>query len=789
MDSEEKQHNQHEHENAKHLMYAGLATVTLVGGMGATPVVLAEEIAVEQTETVVKHEAVDDKTTDESSVPTIQTPEALPVVDVIPSQPQREVPDETADTQASQKTISKIVNAGERSGKLGGKVQDKSGMMREYYNPNFGHIGTEPHEFTKEDFNYSNDGKTLHSIKMELFLGGTLLNWDGVVVIPKGLENVTAIGEMAFLMPILNFNIIQKVDLRNLTNLETIERLAFVGGNYIGGSPYTDLPANLTSVDFTGLKKLKSIDESAFYGNSLTHIDFTGLSNLETIGPGAFYGNSLTEVDFTDLNNLKAIEAGAFGSNQISTIDFNQLTNIEKLGGGAFANNDFREVDLSPLKKLTVIEEALFAGNSQLQSVIFPQSNLITAIGNSAFENTALAAIDFSQLPQLKTIGDNAFSKTALEKADMTALTHLQSIGVSAFETSTQLAEVKFPKSTSFTTIGAEAFCETALTEVDFSPSPNLHDIGDFAFAGKCTQPTEYDDFGQLVGNTEYGISKINKITVGKLDTSLSLNFNQNGLTNLMPAGMVVALDNDSLANARAFVAAINTAGQLYEIPETDRIINQPFTGDDAWQIPAKLTYEFVDQNGKPITQDANGQPVGFSAEYYLIDEPYTGKEGPEIAGYGAPTLIEGTLGGTMDLPYKKIVYQYQQNVVPPLEEEDTDKPVVTPKPIDKPVTATKPVPENILTPDEDLSTTDDKLPGDLPESGGEKQPGKAKDAGKANRPAPTTSKTITTSNTEVTEKGLPKSGTRNNAVLPVVGAALLAGIFGAYALIKKRKS
>lgn len=62
--------------HGSHFIYAGLATLALIGGMGSTPIILAETLVLEQTESVMKDRAVDDKTTDATSA--ITTPDELP---------------------------------------------------------------------------------------------------------------------------------------------------------------------------------------------------------------------------------------------------------------------------------------------------------------------------------------------------------------------------------------------------------------------------------------------------------------------------------------------------------------------------------------------------------------------------------------------------------------------------------------------------------------------------------------------------------------------------------------
>lgn len=55
-----------EHLNGKHFLYAGLATTTLIGGMGATPLVLADKTTTTQTELVTKKKAKKAKAQKES---------------------------------------------------------------------------------------------------------------------------------------------------------------------------------------------------------------------------------------------------------------------------------------------------------------------------------------------------------------------------------------------------------------------------------------------------------------------------------------------------------------------------------------------------------------------------------------------------------------------------------------------------------------------------------------------------------------------------------------------------
>lgn len=101
--------------HGSHFIYAGLATLALIGGMGSTPIILAETLVLEQTESVMKDRAVDDKTTDATSA--ITTPDELPKTELTsataeattPPKKAENAPEESSATATATKEPTKTV--------------------------------------------------------------------------------------------------------------------------------------------------------------------------------------------------------------------------------------------------------------------------------------------------------------------------------------------------------------------------------------------------------------------------------------------------------------------------------------------------------------------------------------------------------------------------------------------------------------------------------------------------------------------------------------------------------
>jgi len=150
--------------------------------------------------------------------------------------------------------------------------------------------------------------------------------------------------------------------IKDLPNLERIGKSA-VNSNVFTGE-----------LDLSNLKKLKIIDEEAFYGQSgciynnddarYTKVEELKLpSNIEVIGKSAFYGNDIKTIDFSNSNKLHTIGKSAFELNELSgTLDLRSLTGLKNISDWSFCDNSIKKIYIP--NNVTTIGTGAFASNS-----------------------------------------------------------------------------------------------------------------------------------------------------------------------------------------------------------------------------------------------------------------------------------------------------------------------------------------------------------------------------------------------------------------------------------------
>ncbi|QBO35673.1 LPXTG cell wall anchor domain-containing protein [Periweissella cryptocerci] len=314
----------------RHTGYVGMAAITLIGGMGVTPVVLAEELVTEQIETAVKHDSVDDNSTEESVQSSVQSNDNLTENNL----------NFNLEDDAQSRIIAPTTNIAKQ------KAKDKDSRF-----------GTASYQFTNLDFTYEDDGATVTGFS-EHFLNNPnfdLTNWDGVLVFPKDvMTNVTAIGEYAFYDAYYTIvpKLISKLDLSGLANLKTIKEGAFINNV-------------ITEVNFSGLSKLETIGFRGFSGNTLSEVDLSPLTKLSDMGIEGFsYNFNLQKVTFPKSNIITMIPEWTFNYAQLlTTIDLSVLPNLESIGEGAFSAAPIAELDISSLSKLNYIGDGAFSNS------------------------------------------------------------------------------------------------------------------------------------------------------------------------------------------------------------------------------------------------------------------------------------------------------------------------------------------------------------------------------------------------------------------------------------------
>lgn len=270
-----------EHLNGKHFLYAGLATTTLIGGMGATPLVLADKTTTTQTELVTKKKSKKAKAQKESR-------------DFMSGGDAHEFSADDFEVED-------------------GVIMGFTESFGEYQfadDANWDGAVTFPAEFAT----------TITGINEGAFSDERIRTVD-----LNSLTALETIGRRAFAQNIF----LEKVDISNLSHLKTIDENAFEGCEQLETVNLSNLPAltnlgneafiycdGLKTVNFDGLTSLQTLSSELFeYCTSLTTVTFNNLSSLEEIEWGVLeYTPSLQVITLTNMPNLKRIAEGVYHS-------------------------------------------------------------------------------------------------------------------------------------------------------------------------------------------------------------------------------------------------------------------------------------------------------------------------------------------------------------------------------------------------------------------------------------------------------------------------------------------
>ncbi|QBO35684.1 LPXTG cell wall anchor domain-containing protein [Periweissella cryptocerci] len=481
---------------SKRLAYASLATVTLLGGMGATPTVLADEIFSERSE--LSEQPVNDTPTLPSNL-NDEKPE-LPVADVTPAPANEQADDKitaedtatltmaepaplpTKDITPAQEKLTSAKNKSAKTANSKLKKLEKASRL-----------GDQAYVFTKDDLVFTDTNKTVIAGFSDDFLQNRYADWNGELVFDSALSNVTGIDDYAF----YGVENLVSVNLNALTNLTTIGDAAFQDN------------VNLTNVNFASLPKLTTIGASAFDGcYNLATFNFSGTPALETIGISAFNGcTNLTGLNFDNLTKLKTIGNSAFaGSENVTGINFEKLTALETIGDWAFADTSLTTVNLISLPHLSVIGQSAFATpDAIMKNVTLKDLPLLTSVNdqmlgncatlvledlpgietlpNQAFSNKNIEKITVQNLPNLTTLGHNVFTNNKLEEVNLLNLPKLTTLGDAPFHAAHNLETVTLDNLPLLTKVPDQAFTlSQSLTTVNFNNLPALTTIGEKAF-------------------------------------------------------------------------------------------------------------------------------------------------------------------------------------------------------------------------------------------------------------------------------------------------------------------
>jgi hypothetical protein len=325
---------------------------------------------------------------------------------------------------------------------------------------------------------------------------------------------LTTIGDYAFYK-----NRITELDLSTNPMLTAIGQYAFSESNYTGQIPGTitqDFYDNnggalLTSLNLTGLTKLRTIGNYAFCRAGLTSLDLSGNTALTTVGQRAFRDSPLTSLAFPQ--SIVTIDILAFGSYAAESLVVEDLPNLYTIGAGAFnwtTEDGAQTLKSLVLRNLPVLrdlrgtstrygsEETAFVYDAgadgimgtdddslsaaafrylyALESVVLDNLGLIS-IPPECFGNSPLTQLTISNMPNLKSIG--IYADKLPDGITDVSTGSLANRG--AFESAklTELSLVNLPQ---LETIGNEAFLNSPLQSLALSGLPKLKYIGERAF-------------------------------------------------------------------------------------------------------------------------------------------------------------------------------------------------------------------------------------------------------------------------------------------------------------------
>lgn len=617
MDNETKQHYKM-YKSGKQWAYASLATITLLGGMGATPVVLAEEVLSEKTEATTKDAETDDKGTkaDATDTPVIATPDALPAGD-IPAAP-AEVAGAVNDTNDSKNKVDKDDTNTVKTKKA---AEPKAAVTNDADKATKAKEPRAGYQLTKDDFNCS--GTTINGFSTAFATGPNLANWDGTLVFPAGMESYTVIAASAFLGS-TNYGTqkITSVDLSNLTGLTSIGKMAFSNSN------------TLTSVNISNLPSLTTIGDDVFYNDpALTSITIAHLPKLTNIPTWIVDMNkSLTTVTFFDLPKVTSMGTGTSANLVFEFAAGQTVLKTINIGGMPLLTTITPTAAFKNMASGGVINPIAFNGDDGVAAAKLIRDKINSNMSFTTRDNQWYIPANLNY---------NYIDERGLSIADS------QAISCRVDDVLTVLAPLSLdssgfinPRLAQPDTIGLSP----DKSQVTIStPNQNVY----YAYTTAAEPSSFY--FVDRLGNQ---LDSAMTITGGAYDL-LSLNSNIRSFTGYDLVDLESS-DDSSSYNTGTWQDANSMRDHSLTLG-----INNGRSYKFIYAKPGSVQYRYVDQNGDAITTDKNNAPVTPPVFNGHDLDTYTTPAVPTIPGYGPGTLTGGTDGNTIDAGNKVITYTF----------------------------------------------------------------------------------------------------------------------------------
>lgn len=621
MDNETKQHYKM-YKSGKQWAYASLATITLLGGMGATPVVLAEEVLSEKTEATTKDAETDDKgaKSDATDTPVIATPDALPAGD-IPAAPV-EVAGAVSDTNDSKNKVDKDDTNPVKTKKA---TEPKAAVTNDADKTTKAKEPRAGYQLTPSDFTYN--GTVITGFSDTFYTGPNLANWDGALIFPKGMETYTSIDKSAF-SGAKNYATLKitSVDLSNLTGLILINSFAFSNSN------------TLTSLNISNLPSLVTIAEDAFYqNNAMTTLTVAHLPKLTAIPSWIVDCNpALTTVTFLDLPKVTSLGTS---SNPLFEFRINQTV--------------LKTINIGGMPLLTSITPTaafkLMASGGVINPIAFNGDDGVAAaklIRDKINANMAFTTRD-NQWYIPANLNYNYIDERGQSIADP------QAVSCRVDDVLTVLAPLSLdssgfinPRLAQPDTIGLSP----DKSQVTIStPNQNVY----YSYTTVAEPSSFY--FVDRLGNQ---LDSAMTITGGAYDL-ISLNSNIRSFTGYDLVDLESSGDSSSV-NTGTWQDANNMRDQSLTLG-----VNNGRSYKFIYAKPGSVQYRYVDQNGDAITVDKNDTPVTPPVFNGHELDTYTTPAVPTIPGYGPGALTTNNEGDTIGAGNKVITYTFIAEAAP----------------------------------------------------------------------------------------------------------------------------
>lgn len=576
------QDKKHPHSNARQLAFTGLATATLISGVGTTPVVLATQTNDEKTELTTSTTATEDATT-----PSITTPAPLPDANLTPTNSataeQEQVPPNQPAVEAAATTTDETTS----------EKQNKSATLpnadasSEKTTSEQAAISKNGQTLTTKTKNKATRAVTVFAVSDFIVVNNVITgltddgldkvndtNWDGDFTFPTGLENVTSFNSYIF------------------------------GGQFLDGSPdyntYTRTRSSLVTVDLSNLTGLTEIPDDGFNGNrKLTTVKFGSLPNLTSVGQRAFFNcGDLQNFQYDSLPNLAVLGASSFMyCAALTSFDFNNLPGLTTIQSNAFKTSALHSINLSNLPLLATLGNSAFSTMPLLTTLTINNVPHLTTLPKDVFRYcTQLATLNLTNLSALTTIGDTAFGyDEVLETLDLSNLTAL-------------------------TTIANAAFFATGLQEVIVTNNPGLS-IGTYAFvvlnSGGIVTPLEEAAVPTAIAirdsiNTDNAFADASawyipaKVTFKYVDQN-NQPITEDANNNPLPTTSLDCHVSDTFTPADApVIAGYSNPTMVGDDPQTVQHLTQEITFKYQAAAAQEFTVSYVDIHGNPLVDADN---------------------------------------------------------------------------------------------------------------------------------------------------------------------------------------